>query len=189
MLENRVREYAGSIQRMVRMNLDPVVASGFAAQHLMGPNGLLVVMGATAALQPTPGMMGYGLAKSASHHVVKTLGASTSKNLESKATRQAGKRTRSQLPASVDTLTVVGILPTMIDTPANRRALLADAADADAVVSQWTKTRDIAAEIGTWMERPDLRPHSGSLVKVRPASGPAGTGQGKAAGAVFELVR
>jgi dihydropteridine reductase len=174
---------------MIHMNLDPVVASGFVAQHLMDPNGLMVVVGATAALQPTPGMMGYGLAKCASHHVVRTLGACTAKSIETKAIRQAGRRSRHQLPASIDTLTVVGILPTMIDTPANRRALLTSAnANADAsVVSQWTKPRDIAVEIGKWMECPDLRPHSGSLVKVRPSL--SSSGQGGTTGAVFELVR
>jgi dihydropteridine reductase len=172
-VEASVREYTESLQRMIHMNLDPVVAASFLAQHYMNANGLLVVMGASAALQPTPGMLAYGIAKSASHHVVRTLGASTGKSLESKAVRQAGARARQALPL-MDNLTCVGILPTVIDTPANRKANpLADK-------SQWTTPREIAKEIGSWIANPDLRPHSGSLLKVHPA--PDGE-------ALFELVR
>jgi dihydropteridine reductase len=172
-VEGSVREYTESVQRMIHMNLDPVVGASFLAQHYMNANGLLVVIGASAALQPTPGMLAYGISKSASHHVVRTLGASTGKSLESKAVRQAGARARRALPF-MDSLTCVGILPTMIDTPANRKA------NPVADTSQWTAPRDIAREIGSWIANPDLRPHSGSLLKVHPAS------DGKA---LFELVR
>jgi dihydropteridine reductase len=172
-VEGSVREYTESVQRMIHMNLDPVVAASFLARHYMNANGLLVVMGASAALQPTPGMLAYGISKSASHHVVRTLGASTGKSLESKAVRQAGARARQALPF-MDSLTCVGILPTMIDTPINRKA------NPVADTTQWTAPRDIAKEIGSWIANPDLRPHSGSLLKVHP------TLDGKA---LFELVR
>ena len=59
-------------------------------------------------------------------------------------------------------LSVVGILPTTIDTPANREAM------AGADFNQWTQSIDIAKEIGLWLREPALRPHSGSLVKVHP---------------------
>jgi NAD(P)-dependent dehydrogenase (short-subunit alcohol dehydrogenase family) len=36
-------------------------------------NGLLVLTGANASLGPTPGMIGYGMAKAAVHHLVKSL--------------------------------------------------------------------------------------------------------------------
>jgi dihydropteridine reductase len=172
-LERSVREYTESIQQMIHMNLDPVAAAAFMTQHFMNPNGLLVVMGASAALQPTPGMLAYGISKCASHHVVRTLGASTGKSLESKALRRAGARARQTVPP-MDSLTCIGILPTMIDTPANQKLILT------ADNSQWTKPRDIAKEIGMWIEKPELRPHSGSLLKVHPDA------NGKA---LFELVR
>jgi dihydropteridine reductase len=60
-------------------------------------------------------------------------------------------------------LSVIGILPSTIDTPANRRAM------PDGDFKSWTKSIDIAKEIGLWMRQPALRPHSGSLIKVHPA--------------------
>jgi dihydropteridine reductase len=172
--EEAARVYAQTVHNMMRMNLDPVVAASFCAQHYMAPDGLFVVMGATAALAATPGMLGYGLSKAAAHHLVHTLGASTGKSVEAKSVRKAGQRVRKNL-VGLDTLSVIGILPTTIDTPSNRRAT------PDGNFDQWTKPLDIAKEIGMWVEKPPLRPHSGSLVKVHPKrEGP---------GALFELVR
>lgn len=173
-MEMSAVEYSEAIVRMRRMNLDPVLAAGYIAQQYMADEGLMVVLGATAALAPTPGMLGYGLAKAAAHHFTRTVGASTGKSLESKAMRKLGRSTRKNIE-SLDNLTVIGILPTTIDTPANRR--LMPRSDSD----HWTKPIDIAKEIGHWLEQPSLRPHSGSLVKVYPS--PEGQG------AVFELVR
>ena len=118
-----------------------------------------MVMGATAALSPTPGMIGYGVSKSAAHHFVQTLGATTGLAVSSKALRHEGRKARRHFE-SLDTMTVVGILPTMLDTPANR------AANPDMDFDVCTKPLDIAKEIGTWISSPPLRPHSGSLVKV-----------------------
>ena len=115
-------------------------------------------MGATAALGPTPGMMAYGISKSAVHHIVQTLG------------------TKGELVKAVVPATVVAILPSMLDTPANRSH-----APEGTDYSRWTKTKDIAEEVGRWITTPDLRPHSGSLVKVFPSK------SGK--GAVFRLAR
>lgn len=116
-------------------------------------------MGATAALQPTPGMIGYGVSKSAAHQYVQTLGATTGLAVASKSLRKEGRKARRHYQ-SLDTLSVVGILPTMLDTPSNREA------NPDANFLEWTKPIDIAKEIGTWISNPPLRPHSGSLVKV-----------------------
>jgi len=173
-LEVGATAYAETIDRMMKMNFDPVVASGYVAQHYMADSGLFVAIGATAALGPTPGMLGYGLSKAGAHHLVQTLGACTGKSMESKATRKAGRKVRKRLEA-LDTMSVVGILPTKIDTPSNREA------EPDGDFDQWTKSIDIANEICKWIETPPLRPHSGSLVKVTPKSNEAG--------ADFELVR
>ena len=64
-------------------------------------------------------------------------------------------------------MTMVGILPTMIDTPANRKA------NPQGDFESWTKPSHIAKEIGLWVEKPALRPHSGSLVKVYSKDGVA----------------
>jgi NAD(P)-dependent dehydrogenase (short-subunit alcohol dehydrogenase family) len=69
--------------------------------------------GASAALGTTPGMLGYGLSKSATHFLVQSLAAEP---LFRKAT-------------------IAAILPTTIDTPANRAAM------PDAKYEDWTKVR------------------------------------------------
>ena len=151
--------YSQSIVRMRNMNLDPVIAAGFVAQNLScNENGLMVILGATAALSPTPGMMGYGLAKAATHHLIQTLGVLTanSNSLERKAVRKRAAGTLQPRPY----MTVVGILPTTIDTPQNRRAM------PRGKFETWAKPNDIALGICKWIEYPALRPHSGSLVKV-----------------------
>jgi len=172
-LTEAAQSYTESVMRMRKMNLDPVIAAGFVAQHMCcDVNPLVVVMGAMAALSPTPGMVGYGLAKSSTHHLVKTLGVMNGNTLESKVMR--GRGMDAQPPHLFPFITVVGILPTTIDTPSNRRAMPTGNFD------QWTKPQSIALEIGSWVESPALRPHSGSLVRVY--ASPDGEGS------VFELV-
>lgn len=43
---------------------------------LLSSGGLLTLTGALAALDATPGMIGYGIAKASVHHLVKDLAAS-----------------------------------------------------------------------------------------------------------------
>lgn len=158
-LSQAAQNYTRSIVRMREKNLDPVIAAGFIAQHMASDHHpLMVVMGATAALLPTPSMMGYGLAKSAAHHFVQTMGAMNGNKLEHKALRKRGEA--AQPPHLFPHITVVGILPTTLDTPSNREAM------PNGKYELWTKPTDIAKEIGGWVESPMLRPHSGSLVKV-----------------------
>jgi dihydropteridine reductase len=117
-------------------------------------------------------MMGYGLSKAAAHHMTQTLGATTGKSLESTAAQKTGRRHR-QYAANLDTLCVVGILPTTLDTPSNRRF------NPNADYAAWTKPLHVAKEIGNWVKTPQLRPHSGALVKVYT----------NAQGSTFDLVR
>lgn len=77
-----------------------LISSSLAAAHLK-EGGLLTLTGAKAALEPTPGMIGYGMAKSAVHHLTKSLG-----------------QKESGLP---DNSNVVAILPITLDTPMNRK--------------------------------------------------------------------
>jgi len=168
-------EFGNSIERMLQMNLHPVLATSYAVNSFMTEGqGLFVVVGATAALQPTPSMLGYGVSKAATHFVVQSLGASTGLAATGlKTKRKEGKRLRRDRPY-LDDMTYVGILPTMIDTEANRKA-------SDADPEQMTKPIDIATEIGEWVQKPYLRPHSGSLVRVFPNLSEGG--------ATFQLVR
>lgn len=118
------------------------------------------------------GMMAYGVAKAGAHHMMTTMGACTGKSLSPKLKRNAGRRTR-RFAENMDTMSCIGILPTTIDTAANRQAM------PNSDFRTWTKPRDIAVQIGEWVETPDLRPHSGALVKV----------SSEADGSSFDLVR
>jgi len=171
LLEN-ARKYSENIERMFSKNLYPVLAAGYASQHYMtagavddyNNGGLFVAIGATAALSGTPGMLGYGLSKVATHHFVQTLGETSGKAVTNKSKRKLARSLRIDSSSTyLNRLSVVGILPTTIDTPANRQAM------PNADFKGWTKSIDIAKEIGLWMRQPALRPHSGSLVKVHPA--------------------
>jgi dihydropteridine reductase len=171
-IEQHATAFSTTIEEMRRKNLDPCVASGYIAQRFMNPSGLFVVLGATAALQPTPGMVGYGLAKAGAHFYVQTLGACTGQSLESKSIRKEGAKARTR---NMDSLSAMAILPTTIDTAANRRAF------PNGDYKEWVRPLDIAKEIATWVHEPSLRPHSGSLVKVRATENQQG--------ASFELAR
>ena len=128
------------------------------------PIGLFVMIGASAALSPTPGMLGYGSAKSAAHHYLRSLGP--------------GMRESSDI-------TAVGVLPLMLDTPANRAMFdRGGEIEEDGKYSKMVKPMHIANEIGEWIKNPRLRPHSGSLVKVIAKNRRDGSG-----GAAFHLVR
>ena len=166
-IPKHIHEAASVLERMVSVNLNPVLAVSLCARHCCANNALVVIVGATAALQPTPGMVGYGLSKAAVHHVVQTMGTSSTRGMNKprKGTRHA---TDPHFP------TVIGILPSTLDTPNNRKSMPHDDA------SRWTHPADISAQIGIWLSQPSLRPAAGSLVKVQSDH------EGKA---TFELVR
>ncbi len=169
--EEYIRESTSVCEHMMKVNYYPVLAGGMIGQHYLhnggggSNNGLFVIIGASAALSPTPGMLGYGAAKSASHHFLQSYGPSL--------TEENGS-------------TSVGILPLMLDTPANR-AMMDENNNGngnDDRYSKMVKPIHIANEIGEWIKHPHLRPHSGSLVKVIAKSRMDGSG-----GAAFHLVR
>jgi NAD(P)-dependent dehydrogenase (short-subunit alcohol dehydrogenase family) len=224
-MTDSIDKYAAAVRTMRIQNLEPVLAAAHLVSHMgcMNPDrdGLLVVLGAAAALSSsTPGMLSYGMAKSSAHRIVQTLSAATATSLESKSVRQAAREhyhssndnsgNLASLPHPLATTsaglyrtTVLGILPTMLDTPNNRAALPPDVNVAAATAS-WTKPRDIAHQIGAWITEPAVaRPHSGALLKVYPQKSPPsqrrGGGVGESleqendddngGGAVFELVR
>lgn len=161
--EEYARESAEVCERMMRMNYFPVVAGSQVGRRFMKRGGLFVSIGASAALSPTPGMLGYGSAKSASHHYLQSWGPTSHQENE---------------------ITSVGILPLMIDTPANRAMVNNDDGGGDERYSKMVKPIHIANEIGEWIKQPHLRPHSGSLVKVIAKNRRDGSG-----GAAFHLVR
>ncbi|ORZ33794.1 hypothetical protein BCR44DRAFT_99023, partial [Catenaria anguillulae PL171] len=115
------------------------IAAALAAQYLRPHGGLLVLTGSHAALAPTPGMIGYGLAKAAVHHLVQSLGAPNS-----------------GMPEGAK---AVAILPATLDTPANRAGM------PKADFSSWTPVEEVAGKIGKWASG-DEDIQSGSLVSL-----------------------
>jgi len=176
--EAYARSSALVCERMLRMNYYPVVAGSLLTNRLVKKGGLFVIIGASAALSPTPGMLGYGSAKSAAHHYLRSWGPG-----------MCTKEGRNDV-------TAVGILPLMIDTPANRAMMHtntttnsssssgSDEEEEDEKYSKMVKPTHIAKEISEWITYPRLRPHSGSLVKVIAKNRKDGSG-----GAAFHLVR
>lgn len=93
--------------------LSTVIASKF-----LKDGGLLVLTGAKAALEATPSMIGYGVAKAAVHHLTRTLAAN-----------------ESGLPNGSTSL---AILPITLDTPMNRKWM------PKADFTKWTALSDVA---------------------------------------------
>mmetsp|Transcript_34213 Transcript_34213/g.69949 ORF Transcript_34213/g.69949 Transcript_34213/m.69949 type:complete len:259 (+) Transcript_34213:140-916(+) len=123
-----------AVDSMWQANVQSAVTTAHLATRFLGTNGLVVFSGAGAALGPTPGMAGYGVAKAATHQLASSLAASVETSVE----RQGG-----DLPfgASVATL-----LPNVIDTPANRQAM------PDADFSVWASPDDIADMVFSWSQ-------------------------------------
>ncbi|CAD5216323.1 unnamed protein product [Bursaphelenchus xylophilus] len=102
--------------------------------------GLLQLPGASPALEGTPGMIGYGLAKAAVHHLVKSLG-----------------QDKSGMPNNA---TVFAILPVTLDTPMNRKWM------PKADHSTWTPLTFIAETFLQYLTNETSRPISGSLLQL-----------------------
>ncbi|XP_076294905.1 dihydropteridine reductase [Lasioglossum baleicum] len=115
-----------------------VIASSIAAHHLK-EGGFLLLTGAKPALKGTPGMIGYGMAKAAVHHLTKSL-----------ACKDSG------LPK--DSL-VTAILPVTLDTPMNRKWM------PNADTTTWTPLEFVADLCWKWSQGQE-RPTNGSLLQL-----------------------
>ncbi|KNE60986.1 hypothetical protein AMAG_06750 [Allomyces macrogynus ATCC 38327] len=133
--------FVQSVETSVAQSVQSSAVAAHIAAKRLNPNGLVVLTGSQASLSPTPGMIGYGLAKAAVHHLVRSLGAGTSAGLPTGAT-------------------ALGILPVTLDTPMNRKFM------PDADFSSWTPLETVAAQVASWAEDPSARPKSGALVEV-----------------------
>lgn len=118
-----------------------LISASLAAKYLK-ENGILTFPGAAAALnsEPTPGMIGYGMAKAAVHQLTKSLASSNN-----------------GLPNNVF---VAAILPITLDTPMNRKWM------SKADFSTWTPLNFVAELFEKWISNPNERPLNGSLVKL-----------------------
>lgn len=137
---------AAAAQLMFEQSVYSSFVAAYLAAHYTLPKGLLVLPGAAAALpdsDPKTFMVGYDVAKTAVHRLIRTIAA------DDKALPEGG--------------CVVGVLPTTIDTPGNRAAMPGD-------FSAWTPTAEFADDILQW-SMGEARPKSGSLVVYTTTAG------------------
>lgn len=133
-------DFLSSVLSMWEMNGISAALAAALADCLVEGRGMMVMTSAKASLGATPGMLGYGMAKAATNHLIQSLAA-------------AG----SGLPTGC---TVFGILPETLDTLNNRKWM------PKADFSAWTPTDLLASQLVQWMENPADRPKSGSLIIV-----------------------
>ena len=118
-----------------------LISASIASKYLT-ESGVLTLPGAAAPLDlaPTPGMIGYGMAKAAVHQLTKSL-----------ADEKGG------LPAHTF---VAAILPITLDTPMNRKWM------PNADFGSWTPLNYVAELFEKWLIEASQRPSNGSLVKL-----------------------
>lgn len=122
---------------MLKQSVWPsIITTRLGGLHL-ADDGLIIMTGAKPALEGTPTMMGYGLAKAATHQLIKSMAAKGS-----------------GLPSTSATL---AILPITLDTPMNRKWM------PNADHSQWTPLEFVTSLFEKWIRNQE-RPKSGSLV-------------------------
>ena len=135
---------AAAADLMIRQSVYSSVVAAHIAATRCNPNSFTALTGAAAAMGPTPGMLGYGLAKAAVHHIVKSVAADPKGLPEGAA--------------------IIGVLPATLDTPGNRAGM------PDADFGSWTPTATAAADMLKWSEGIE-RPASGSLAIWETAKG------------------
>ena len=128
---------AAATELMLRQSVWTSTVAAHLAAVKGAPGSLLLLTGSAAALGGTAGMLGYGLAKAAVHHIVKSLAADAHFQRHN--------------------ICVVGALPTTLDTKGNRDAM------PQADRASWTPLDVAAGDIFGWAAG-ENRPPSGSLV-------------------------
>ncbi|OWR51122.1 dihydropteridine reductase [Danaus plexippus] len=136
---NAAKDLVKQTDLMMRQSVWSSVISASLASKYLTPGGVLALTGAKAALEGTPGMIGYGVAKAAVHQLTKSLGAKDS-----------------GLP---ENSLAVAILPVSLDTEMNRKWM------PKADFSSWTPLSYVAQLFDNWIKGED-RPPSGSLVAL-----------------------
>jgi len=134
------KDFIKNSELMIRQSVWSSLIAAKLASKFLNEAGLLTLTGAKAALDPTPGMIGYGLAKAAVHHLVSSLSAE-----------------KGGLPKNSS---VLAILPVTLDTPMNRKFM------ANADFSTWTPLDFVADLFLKWSTDQTSRPKSGSLVQL-----------------------
>ncbi|RCI03565.1 hypothetical protein CU098_005878 [Rhizopus stolonifer] len=133
------KDFLKNSELMISQSVHSSLIASHLASKYLEENGLLTLTGALAALEATPGMIGYGIAKASVHHLVQDLAASNG-----------------GLPQGAK---VTAILPITIDTPMNRKFM------PNADFSTWTSPTDIAKQLEGYLTG-SVSLTSGKLVSV-----------------------
>lgn len=136
---NASKDLAKNADLMWKQSVWSSTISATISSRFLKQGGVLTLTGADAALNGTPGMIGYGLAKAAVHQLTKSLAAD-----------------KSGLP---EESLVCSILPITLDTPMNRKWM------PKADFSTWTPVEFIADTFVNWTNGNE-RPKNGSLVRL-----------------------
>lgn len=136
---NAKKDLAKNAELMWKQSVCSSLLTVSLASRFLKEGAILQLTGAKAALEPTPGMIGYGVAKAAVHHLTKSL-----------ADKNSG------LPANS---TVVAILPITLDTPMNRKWM------PDADYTSWTPLEFVAELFLKWSKGEEM-PSTGSLLQL-----------------------
>ncbi|KAJ8918678.1 hypothetical protein NQ315_014998 [Exocentrus adspersus] len=136
---NAKKDLAKTADLMWQQSVCSSLITATIAANYLKDGGIVQLTGAKAALEGTPGMIGYGLAKAAVHQLTKSLA-------------QNG----SGLP---NDSSVVAILPITLDTPMNRKWM------PKADFSTWTPLEFIAELFLKWASGKE-RPQSGTLLQL-----------------------
>ncbi|CAO3594796.1 unnamed protein product [Absidia cylindrospora] len=133
------KAFLDSSELMIKQSVNSSLIAAHIAAHYLQPGGLLTLTGALAAVNATPGMIGYGVAKAAVHHLTQDLAAD-----------------KSGMPQDSK---VISLCPVTIDTPMNRQFM------PDADFSSWTSPEDIAKQIEGYLSG-SIKVTSGKLISV-----------------------
>jgi dihydropteridine reductase len=124
-----------------------ILSAKLSVDHMVEQDPLLVLPGAFGTYNErskgTGALVAYGTAKASVHYLVRSLGSNT---------KESG------LP---EKCTVLGIMPTMLDTEPNRNAM------PDVDHSNWTPLDHVSEKITKWIESKNSRPPSGVLLKIQ----------------------
>lgn len=138
-------DFLDTVTNMTHTNLDSALFAAHLSSKFLQTGGTLVLTGAEAALDATPGMLAYGIAKSSTHFLVHSV---------------------SQDPVFINKgASALCVLPSVIDTPGNRAAM------PDENFDNWTKADDIAKICVDWVKDPSTRPPTGSLLSISTQAG------------------
>ncbi|XP_034945225.1 dihydropteridine reductase [Chelonus insularis] len=133
------KDFLSNTELMWKQSVWSSTIAASIAAHYLKEGGFLSLTGAKAALEGTPGMIGYGMAKAAVHQLTQSL-----------ASKSSGLPNNSLVAA---------ILPVTLDTPMNRKWM------ADADTSSWTPLDFVADLFWKWSQNQE-RPKNGSLLQL-----------------------